>query len=269
MSSIALSSFSIGDRLRVGAPPRWLSPLVLVIAWEAASRAGLIPPRVLAAPSSVAAAGWELLRSGELVRNLLVSLARVAAGLALGVSTGGALALAAGLSRWGEATIDPLMQIKRTLPLVALVPLFIVWFGIGETPKVLIIAVATIFPVYLALFAGVRGADVKLVEAARSFGLTRTELVAQVILPGALPGLFTGLRYASAVAILFLVVAEQINASSGLGYLINNARDFLRTDVIVLCLAVYAVLGLATDGLLRAAERRTLAWRPSILEARA
>lgn len=269
MSSIASSSFSIGDRLKLSAPPRWLSPIVLLLAWEAASRAGLIPLRVLAAPSTVIAAGVELVASGELVRNLLVSLARVGAGLAIGVSAGIALALVSGLSRWGEAAVDPLMQIKRTLPLVALVPLFIVWFGIGETPKVAIIAVATVFPVYLALFAGVRGADVKLVEAARSFGLTRTEMVGQVILPGALPGLFTGLRYASAVALLFLVVAEQINASSGLGYLINNARDFLRTDVIVLCLVVYAALGLATDSLLRAAERRALAWRPSFLEARA
>ena len=269
MSSVSLHSFS-NHRSRVwSAPPRWLSPLVLVLAWEAGSRAGLIPARVLAAPSAVLAAGTELVASGELARNLAVSLTRVAAGLSLGVAAGLALALVAGLSRAGEAAVDPLMQIKRTLPLVALTPLFIVWFGIGETPKIALIAVATVFPVYLSLFAAIRGADVKLVEAGRCFGLTRMEMVRQVILPGALPGLFTGLRYASAVSLLFLVVAEQINASAGLGYLINNARDFLRTDVIVLCLAVYAGLGLATDAALRWAEARALAWRPSFLEARA
>ena len=249
-------------------PPRWLSPILLLIVWEFASRIGLIPTRVLSAPSTVVAAGIQLISSGELQNNLLVSLARAAAGLALGVSVGVTLALAAGLSRAGEAIIDPLMQIKRTLPVLALVPLFIVWFGIGETPKIVLIAVATIFPVYLNLFTGIRSADVKLVEAGRSVGLTPFELTTQVILPGALPSLFTGLRYASAVALLVLVVAEQINASSGIGYLINNARDFLRTDIIVLCLLVYAMLGLASDAGVRWLERRVLAWRPSFLETR-
>jgi sulfonate transport system permease protein len=256
MSSLVADRLSgpLGPRARRYAwslPPRWLSPILLLIVWEFASRIGLIPTRVLSAPSTVVAAGIQLIASGELQNNLLVSLAR-----------------AAGLSRAGEAIIDPLMQIKRTLPVLALVPLFIVWFGIGETPKIVLIAVATIFPVYLNLFTGIRSADVKLVEAGRSVGLTPFELTTQVILPGALPSLFTGLRYASAVALLVLVVAEQINASSGIGYLINNARDFLRTDIIVLCLLVYAMLGLASDAGVRWLERRVLAWRPSFLETR-
>jgi len=182
------------------------------------------------------------------------------------VSSGILLALLAGLSRQGEAVVDPLVQIKRTIPVVALSPLFIVWFGIGETPKVALIAFATIFPVYLNLYGGIRSADLRLLDAARSLGLTRTEQVWHVILPAALPSLLVGLRYALSISILVLVVAEQINASAGLGYLINNARDFMRTDIIVVCLMVYAVLGLGADWLVRLVENRALAWRPSIVE---
>jgi sulfonate transport system permease protein len=181
---------------------------------------------------------------GELADNLLVSFWRVALGLAIGVTIGVVLALVAGLSRRGEYAIDPIIQIKRTIPALALTPLFIVWFGIGETPKVALIAFASIFPVYLNLYGGIRGVDVRLVEGARSFGLSRAEQIWHVILPGALPSLLVGLRYSLSIAILMLVVAEQVNASAGLGYLVNNARDFMRTDIIVVCLLVYAALGL-------------------------
>jgi sulfonate transport system permease protein len=159
------------------------------------------------------------------------------------------------------------MQIKRTIPVVALAPLFIVWFGIGETPKIALIAFATLFPVYLNLYNGIRGVDVRLLDAARSFGLSRAEQIFHVILPGALPSLLVGLRYSLSIAIILLVIAEQINASSGLGFLINNARDFMRTDIIVVCLMVYALLGLAADYLVRLIEHRALAWRPSLVEA--
>jgi sulfonate transport system permease protein len=145
--------------------------------------------------------------------------------------------------------------------------LFIVWFGIGETPKIVLIAFATTFPVYLNLYSAIRGVDVRLIDAARSFGLTRLEIIWDVVLPGALPGLLLGLRYALSIAIIVLVIAEQINATSGLGYLINNARDFMRTDIIVVCLMVYAVLGLSADALVRLIEGRALAWRPQVVEA--
>jgi sulfonate transport system permease protein len=201
-------------------------------------------------------------RFGRTGRNLLVSFGASWLGLAIGVSTGIALALIAGLSRQGEA-VDPIMQIKRTIPTLALTPLFIVWFGIGETPKMALIAFASIFPVYLNLYSGIRGVDVRLLEAARSFGLSRAELIWHVILPGALPSLLVGLRYSLSIALLVLVVAEQINASAGLGYLINNARDFLRTDIIVVCLIVYAALGLGADALVNLVERRALVWRPA------
>lgn len=248
------------------AKARWLSPLVLLLLWELGSRTGIIPERTLAAPSAVLGTLFELLLSGELTFNLLISFARAAAGLAIGVALGILLGLIAGLSRPGEVAIDPLMQIKRTIPALALTPLFIVWFGIGETPKIALIAFATIFPVYLNLYSGIRAVDVRLLDAAKSFGLSRIEQVWHVILPGALPSLLVGLRYSLSVSILVLVVAEQVNASAGLGFLINNARDFLRTDIIVVCLMIYALLGLGADWLVRAIENRALAWRPSIVE---
>jgi sulfonate transport system permease protein len=208
-----------------------------------------------------------MLISGELPANLLVSFGRVFFGLAIGLSLGIVLALVAGLSRTGELAVDPLMQIKRTIPVVALSPLFIVWFGIGETPKVALIAFASIFPVYLNLYSGIRGVDTRLLDAAKSFGLSRAELIWHVVLPSALPSLLVGLRYSLSISIIVLVIAEQINASAGLGYLINNARDFMRTDIIVVCLMVYAILGLSADWMVRAIEQRALRWRPSIVES--
>jgi sulfonate transport system permease protein len=246
---------------------RWHSPLVLILLWELGARTGFIPARILAAPSAVAATAWQMTVSSELPFNVLVSLGRALSGLAVGVSVGSALAVAAGLSKLGENAVDPPVQMLRTLPTLALTPLFIVWFGIGETPKIALIALATTFPVYLNLYNGVRGVDPKLIEAARSFGLRGWDLIRDVALPGAAPSFLLGLRYALGVSWLMLVVAEQINASAGLGYLINNARDFSRTDVIVVCLVVYALLGLTTDALVRALERRVLAWRPSFIKS--
>lgn len=245
---------------------RWFSPVAILHVWEAGSRAGLIPERTLAAPSVVARTLLGMVASGELPANLAVSFGRALTGLAIGVTVGIVLALVAGLSRKGEVAVDPLMQIKRTIPTLALTPLFIVWFGIGETPKIALIAFASMFPVYLNLYSGIRSTDVRLLGGARSFGLSRAEQIWHVILPGALPSLLVGLRYSLSISILVLVVAEQINASAGLGYLINNARDFMRTDIIVVCLMVYAVLGLLADWLVRAIETRALVWRPNLVE---
>jgi sulfonate transport system permease protein len=235
----------------------------ILVAWQAASGLGLLPARAVPAPLAVLQAARDLLLSGALIHHLSVSLLRVAAGLALAIVTGTVLALAAGLSRLGEDLIDPPMQMARTLPFLALVPLFILWFGIGETPKVALVTLGATFPIYLNLFAGIRGADPKLVEVAATLGLSRGALIRHVILPAALPNFLTGLRYAIGIAWLSLVVGEQINAESGIGYLMMDARDFLRTDIIMVGLAVYAMLGLASDQLVRALERTALAWRPA------
>jgi sulfonate transport system permease protein len=244
---------------------RFASTLVLILAWQAASMAGLIPARTLAAPSTILASAWALTITGDLPYHLVVSLGRVAAGLAIGVTAGGLLAIVSGLSRRGEEIVDAPMQMLRTLPFLALVPLFILWFGIGETPKIGLVALGSAFPIYMTLFAGIRGVDPKLIEAGRVFGLDRRGLIRNVVLPGALPSALVGLRYALGTAWLSLVVAEQINATAGIGYLINDARDFLRTDVIVVGLLVYALLGLGADALVRLVERRALAWRPTLV----
>jgi sulfonate transport system permease protein len=246
---------------------RLLAPLALLLLWEIGSRTGLIPPRILAAPSAVAGTFWQLLASGELATHLGVSLLRAGTGFALGAAVGASLALVAGLSRLGELAIDPPVQMLRTLPFLALVPLFIVWFGIGEVPKLLLFALGVSFPVYLNLFSGIRGVDPRLIEAAGTLGLKGWGLVRHVILPGAMPNLLLGLRMGLTVSWLSLVIAEQINADAGLGHLINNARDFLATDIIVVCLGLYAGIGLIADSLVRAAERSLLAWRPASLKA--
>jgi sulfonate transport system permease protein len=246
---------------------RFASPLLLVGLWQVGSMIGLIPARTLAAPSTILTAAWALTVSGDLPYNLLVSLRRVMIGLGIGISVGGMLAIIAGLSRRGEDLVDAPMQMLRTLPFLALVPLFILWFGIGEVPKIGLVAFGSAFPIYVTLFAGIRGVDPKLVEAGRVFGLDRRGLIWDVILPSALPSALVGLRYALGTAWLSLVVAEQINANAGIGYLINDARDFLRTDIIVVGLLVYALLGLVADALVRWVERRALAWRPVLVRS--
>jgi sulfonate transport system permease protein len=245
---------------------RAAGPLVLLALWEIASRTGVLPERILAAPSQIFVTLGELIDSGEIGSNVLVSLQRVVTGLAFSLTLGTALALVAGLSRQGEVAVDSSMQMARTVPFLGLVPLFILWFGIGEFTKIALIAYATTFPMYLSLYSGIRGVDSKLVEAARLFGLSYPQQIVHVILPGALPSFLIGLRYSLGVSWLSLVVVEQINATAGLGYLINNARDFMRTDVIVVCLMVYSFLGLATDLLVRAIEHYALAWRPTFIK---
>jgi sulfonate transport system permease protein len=246
---------------------RLASPVALLLLWQIGSMAGLIPTSKIAAPSSILVTFWSLLSSGVLFHHLAVSLVRVCVGLVLGVSIGTVLALTAGLSRRGDDAIDPPVQMLRTLPYLGMTPLLILWFGIGELPKIALVAFASVFPVYLTLLGGIRAVDPKLVEAGEVFGLDRWGIIRHVILPGALPPTLVGLRYSLGAAWLSLVVSEQINADRGIGYLIMDARDFLRTDVIVVGLLVYAFLGLFTDALVRLIERRALAWRPSIVRS--
>ncbi len=247
--------------------PRWLrrtsGPVLLVLLWHLASISGVLPPEVLAGPSTVIGSAASLLQTGELQQAIVVSLARAMSGLAIGGSVGIALALVAGLTRLGEDLVDAPMQMLRTVPNVALIPLLIIWFGIGEAPKIALIALATAFPLYLNVYAGIRGVDQSLIEAGRTLGLGRVGLVRHVVLPGALPNALVGLRYSLGIAWLALVFGEQINATAGVGYLMANAREFFQTDVIVVCLVVYALLGLLVDLIVCTLERIFLAWRPS------
>ncbi|TDD86877.1 ABC transporter permease [Actinomadura darangshiensis] len=239
--------------------------LVAVLAlWEAGARAGWLgsttPPL-----SDVAVRGWEMLSSGALLENLGVSLVRVLKGLAIGLPAGLVLGLLAGLFRVSEDIIDAPVQAVRMLPHLALVPLFIIWFGIGETSKVGLIAVGVVFPLYINVFHGIRGVDERLVESARTCGLGRIGLIRKVVLPGALPQILVGLRLSLGVAWLTLVVVEQSATASGIGFVINQATQFLQMDTVFLVLVVYALLGVSTDLLVRLIERRALAWRKGLV----
>ncbi|WP_246236160.1 ABC transporter permease, partial [Streptomyces boluensis] len=247
--------------------PRWLrrtsGPLLLLVLWQLLSATGVLKPDVLAAPGTIAGVAGDLIADGSLTSAMGVSLQRVALGLVLGTVVGTVLALVSGLFRVGEDLVDASVQMLRTVPFVGLIPLFIIWFGIGEAPKVAIITMGVTFPLYLNVYAGIRGVDSQLIEAGQSLGLSRWGLVRHVVLPGALPGAMTGLRFSLGVAWLALVFAEQVNADSGIGFLMVQARDFLRTDVIVVCLIVYAFLGLLADFVVRTLERLLLQWRPT------
>jgi sulfonate transport system permease protein len=244
---------------------RLASPLALLALWQLASTTGVLPERLLAAPDKIAAAGLDLLRDGTLTSAIGVSLQRAVTGFVIGAVIGVGLALVAGLSPVGESAVDPPMQMLRALPLFGLIPLFILWFGIGESPKIALVAFGVAFPLYLNTFSGIRSVDGKLAEVGQVLRLGRFALVRHIVLPGALPQALVGLRQSLGVAWLALIVAEQINADKGLGFMINDAREFLRTDIVVLGLLVYAVLGLVTDAIVRLLERRALAWRRGFL----
>lgn len=240
---------------------RWISPVALVLLWQLASATGALPSSKLSSPWTVLRTGIDLVRDGELGQAFAVSITRVALGFAAGAGIALLLGILAGLSTWANVLIDPPVQMLRTLPFLGLIPLLILWFGIGEEPKIILVALGVAFPLYLNVHSGIRNVDRDLVEAAAALGYTRAERLRHVILPAAVPQTLVGLRQSLGIAWLALIVAETVNADAGLGYLINNAREFLRTDVIVVGLVVYAMLGLATDALVRLFERRALRWR--------
>jgi sulfonate transport system permease protein len=246
---------------------RTVGPLIVVALWQWSCSAGVFTSFEVASPIAVFDAGRELWSQGVLQTNLLVSLRRVAEGLGVGVSIGLFFAVLSGLFRLGEDLVDPVIQAARAVPILGLVPLAIIWFGVGELPKIFLIALGSTFAIYINTFAGIRGVDTKLVEAGQTFGLSRWGLVRRVILPGALPNFLVGLRLALVGSWLIVIVAEEINAQSGIGYLIMQAQTTARTDIMMLGLAIYAILGLCADALVRLLERRLLSWRRGFVGA--
>ncbi|MGW4940212.1 ABC transporter permease subunit [Actinoplanes sp. NPDC004185] len=255
-----------GGARRRGLPYRvisWAVPLLLLLTWELLARAGIIAPNVLPAPSSVGATAWRLTETGELPTHLWESLKRAAIGLAIGGSIGLVLGVLTGFSRLAEAIVDRNIQIVRAIPFLAILPLVMVWFGVGESGRYFLVALGTLFPIYLNTVLGIRQVDPKLLEMGRVIGLPRLRLVRTVILPGALPSVLLGVRLALTNAWLALVIAETVGAPAGIGFMATNAREFLQTDVIVLVIVLYALIGLSTDLIARALERRLLAWHPN------
>ncbi len=241
----------------------WALPLGLLLVWEAASQAGLISGRVLPAPSAVVAAGWRLAVSGELWVNMGVSALRAAIGLVIGGTFGFVLGLTNGLSRKFERATDTLLQMIRNVPHLALIPLVILWFGIDEAAKIFLVVLGVFFPIYINTLHGIRSVDPQLIEMGRTYGMTSFELFWRVILPGSLPSIFVGLRYALGFMWLTLIVAETIAASSGIGYMAMQAREFLLVDVVVFSILIYALLGKLADSTARLLERTCLAWHPA------
>lgn len=258
-----------GRRLGPGRPIPFglaLGPLLLLAAWIITSATGVLDPETLPPPLTVLQTGSELWQDGTLQSNLLTSLQRAAISLVLGVAIGVVLALVAGLSRIGEALVDGPIQIKRAIPTLALIPLFIVWFGIGESMKIIVITTSVLIPVYINTHAQLRGVDGRHVELAETVGLSRWQFIRKIALPGSLPGFFTGLRMALTISWLALVVVEQVNATSGIGYLMTQARTYGQIDVIVVGLVIYALFGLFGDIVVRALERKALAWRQTLAD---
>jgi sulfonate transport system permease protein len=248
---------------RAGAALPWLVPALLVALWQAASSLGWLSESVMPSPLAVLAAGWRLTLSGELPRNVEVSSSRAVAGLVVGGAIGFALGLANGLSRLSDQLTDSTLQMIRNIPHLALIPLVILWFGIEEESKLFLVALGVFFPIYANTLHGVRSVDPQLIEMAKSYGMSRLDLFRRVILPGAAPSIFVGLRYALGIMWLTLIVAETIAAQSGIGYMAMQAREFMLIDVVVLSILIYALLGKLADLITRALERTCLAWHPN------
>lgn len=240
----------------------WIVPALLILAWQIASQSGWLSSRVLPAPVDVLAAFWNLATSGELFKHVKVSAARAFAGLAIGGGLGLVAGLLTGTFRSAEALLDSTIQMVRNIPALALIPLVILWFGIDEGAKLFLIAVATFFPVYINTHHGIRNVDAGLIEMAKSYGLRGWVLYREVILPGALPSILVGLRFSLGLMWVILIVAETISAQAGIGYMTMNAREFLQTDVVLVGILLYALLGKLADSLAKALERRWLRWHP-------
>ena len=239
----------------------WLVPALLLALWQLVAQAGWMSTRIAPAPSAVLAAAWGLIKSGELFVHLWASFVRAAIGFLIGGGLGLLFGLFNGGFRLFEKLFDTTLQMVRNVPHLSPIPLVILWFGIDEAGKLFLVALGTFFPIYLNTFHGIRSVDAGLVEMGRSYGLDRWQLFTKVILPGALPGILIGVRYSLGFMWLTLIVAETIAASSGIGYMANNAREFMQTDVVVLAILLYAVLGKLADTGSRAVERSLLRWK--------
>jgi sulfonate transport system permease protein len=242
-------------------------PVLLLIVWELFARLGALSPNVLPAPSKVALTAFQLVKEGRLIGDMAVSLLRAATGFVIGGSIGFVLGTAVGFSKVAEAFLDRNIQMLRAIPFLAMLPLVIVWFGVGEAGKIFLVSLGVMFPIYINTVLGIRQVDPKLIELGRVLGLSNWTLIRRIVLPGALPSVLAGVRYALATAWLALVVAETIATSTGIGFLAMDAREFLRTDVIVMTIVIYAAIGVLADSLARFLERRLLSWHVNFAKA--
>ncbi len=241
----------------------WLVPIGLILLWQLAASAGWLSTRIAPSPLAVVYAAWELIRSGEIFVHLWASFVRAAIGFCIGGALGLVLGFLNGGFRVCERLLDTTIQMIRNVPHLSLIPLVILWFGIDEEGKLFLVALGTLFPIYLNTFHGIRSVDRDLIEMGRSYGLSDWQLFTKVILPGAMPSILVGVRFALGFMWLTLIVAETISASSGIGYMAMTAREFMQTDIVVVAILLYAVLGKLADTASRLLERRLLRWNPA------
>jgi sulfonate transport system permease protein len=240
---------------------RMVSPVLILAAWTIGSATGLLDPDLFPNPAHVATTAWRLLSDGQLALHVGVSATRVLTGTVLGILLGVLLAVLAGLTRTGEDLLDWTMQILKAVPNFALTPLLIIWMGIGEGPKIVLITLGVAIAIYINTYAGIRGVDQQLVEMAQTLEARRSTLITQVILPGAMPNFLVGLRLGLSSAWLSLIFAEMINTTEGIGFLMSRAQTNLQFDVSLLVIVIYAAAGLASYSLVRVLERLLLSWR--------
>lgn len=241
----------------------WIVPILLIVFWQLLSQFGWLQARVLPAPTAVIQAAITLASSGELLRHIIVSSYRALVGLLIGGGIGFVLGLLNGVFPIAERLLDSSVQMLRNIPHLAMIPLIIVWFGIGEEAKIFLVAIGVMFPIYLNTYHGIHTVDKGLLEMGKVYGLKPWEQFWQIILPGALPSILIGLRYALGIMWLTLIVAETIASDSGIGYMAMNAREFMQTDVIVFSILVYALLGKLADISAKVLEEKLLQWHPS------
>ena len=236
-------------------------PLALLLAWlVTTSVTRVFLPHQLPSPWQVLTTAWELARDGELSRHIVASLGRIGAGFAIGAAAAVLLGTLVGLSRTVELVVDPTLQLVRNVPSLAWVPFLLLWMGIGEAPKITLIAIGAVFPVYLNLVTGIRQTDRKLIEVGNVFGMSRVDLVRRIILPSAFPYLLTGLRIGMGQSWLFLVAAELIASTRGLGFLLIDGQNTARPNLMLVGILVLASFGKLSDAVLRRIEHRVLHW---------
>lgn len=241
----------------------WVVPLVLLFLWQLFSMIGWIPTRILPAPISVVGAAIQLAKSGELFRNISISATRATMGFLIGGGIGFGLGLLNGISPLAEELLDTSLQMLRNIPNLALIPLVILWFGIGEEARLFLVSLGVMFPIYLNTFHGIRSVDPGLIEMGKVYGLSAWGLFWRIILPGAMSSILVGVRFSLGIMWLTLIVAETIASDSGIGYMAMNAREFMQTDVVVLSILLYALFGKLADFIARALEGYWLQWNPS------
>lgn len=254
-----------GRRLILHTLLRIASPVLLIGLWQLSADQGWTTTAELSPPVEVWHTAVQLFNNGQLIDDVVKSLERVLLGLAIGATVAIVLGLLAGLSRIGESLVDPPLQMLRTMPSLGTAPLLVIWLGIDEGIKVGLVAIAVLFPLYINLHRGIRSIDPRFRELGEICGASRWQMIRDVILPGAMPSLLVGLRLALGIAWLALVIGEEINANGGIGYLISQGQNALQTNLIILALVLYAILGLLMEGVVRLIEIRVLRWRRGFL----